>query len=253
MNYEVSAFHQAESNFFSLVSFNRTDYGHLVAFTTGVQASGLNPAMVKEVNHGLYESLNACQVYYEKNHVPWALVVPDYLLTKPIEHEIQSLGFFLEGIGVAMVIVPDSVQFPSQSSPLHYRLMQDDLDTWSISLIYGFESTPEVTAVYTHRHQLALNNTKLLYHFSGFLDDTVVCSLTLSLCGNYARIDDLATMPAYQKRGFGSALIYEALKYAKELNVSYCFLEASKKGLGLYKRIGFKDIFSNHYYEKKSG
>ncbi|CEG61515.1 Gnat family acetyltransferase (fragment) [Legionella micdadei] len=250
MNSDVIDFHIVENNFFSLVSVNQMDYDHLVAFTTGVQASGLNPAIVKHIDDRFFQSLNACQVYYEKNHVPWALVFPDYLLNETIERDVQLLGFSNTGTGVAMVAVFDSIQFPSQSLSLQCKLMDDDLHTWSIPLIYGFESTPEVTSVYTHRHQLASENAGLIYHFSGYFENTVVCSLTLSLCGNCARIDDVATMPAFQKQGFGSALIYEALKCAKELSISRCFLEASNNGLGLYKRIGFKALFTNHYYEK---
>lgn len=250
MNNEQRLFHQAESNFFSLVSMKQMDYGSLIAFKTGVQASGLNPAFVKHVDRHLYESLNECARYYEKNQLPWAVVLPDYLQTDHTRHDIQSLGFSCTGIGVAQAAVLDNIQFPSQSSPLQCRLMHNELDTWSIPLIYGFESTPEVTAVYTHRHQLALQKTESLYHFSGFVDETVVCSLTLSLCGSCARIDDVATMPAFQKQGFASGLIYEALRYAKKPHVGLCFLEASEKGLGLYKRIGFKELFSNYYYEK---
>jgi hypothetical protein len=46
MNNEIITFHKAEDYFFSLVSFSRKDYGNLITYTTGVQASGLNPAIV---------------------------------------------------------------------------------------------------------------------------------------------------------------------------------------------------------------
>lgn len=148
-----------------------------------------------------------------------------------------------------MMIELDSAQLSSVSS-LQYKLMRDDLDTWSIPLIYGFESTPEVTSVYTQRHRLASSNAELIYHFSGYFENSVVCSLTLSLCGPCARIDDVATMPAFQRQGFGSAIIYEALRQIKQKNITRCFLEASNHGLELYKRIGFKELFTNQYYEK---
>ena len=74
MNNDVREFHQAENNFFSLVSLNQIDYGHLIAFATGVQATGLNPAIVKQLDKRFNETLNSCQIYYKKNQVPWALV-----------------------------------------------------------------------------------------------------------------------------------------------------------------------------------
>jgi ribosomal protein S18 acetylase RimI-like enzyme len=127
--------------------------------------------------------------------------------------------------------------------------MSDDLSTWSVPLIYGFESTPEITAVYTQRHQEALAKCHGMYHFSGFLKGEVVVSMTLTVKDSYARIDDVATLPAFQRRGYASAMITYALLKAKELSIKTCFLEASDDGLNIYKRIGFQPLFMNYYYQ----
>lgn len=253
MGHYAQKFHRTENNFFSLVSLSQVDYGHLIAFTTGVQASGLNPAIVKKIDNQFNEALDSCDIDYKKNQVPWALVLPDYLLSDDIERRLQLSGFSNAGSGVAMMLELEQLQIPLQSSTLKCKEMQNDLDAWSIPLISGFESTPEITSVYAQRHKIALANSRSIYHFSGYLGNDIVSSLTLSICGNLARIDDVATIPAYQKQGFGSALIYEALNYARQQNISCYFLEASSDGLNLYKRIGFKELFTNQYYEKITG
>lgn len=250
MNKKFSAFHKAENHFFSLVSFKQIDYDNLTAFATGVQAAGLNPAIVKKVDNDFTANLIECQFCYTQEKLPWALVLPEYLANASIESLIKNQSLTLTGKGVAMAASIDTFQWPSVDSPLLIKEMYEDLATWSIPLIHGFESTPEVTGIYTERHQSAFKKTKKLYHFSGFIDDAVVCSLTLSLCGNDARIDDVATMPQHQKQGHATNLIYAALQKAKQLNVNQCFLEASDSGFNLYKRMGFKALFKNHYYEK---
>ena len=247
---EFKAFHKAETNFFSLVSFTQINHGNLIAFATGVQASGLNPAIVNQVDESFSTSLTACQSFYRQKNLPWALVLPQYFYDEIVESLLQQHTLQLTGKGVAMATLIKNIQFPSLNAPFKISEMQADLHTWSIPLIYGFESTPEVTEVYTTRHQQASKTNKSLYHFSGFVNDSVVCSLSLSLCEGNARIDDVATMPAYQKRGYATWLIYAALKHAQELNIDTCFLEASDSGLSLYKKIGFNELFINRYYEE---
>lgn len=75
-------------------------------------------------------------------------------------------------------------------------------------------------------------------------------SLTLSLHNDLARIDDLGTLPSYQKQGFATELVHFALEQAKNLKANYCFLEASESGLSLYKKIGFKSLFKRQYFGK---
>lgn len=249
---EKSLFHKAEHHFFSLVSFDNLYNGDISAFLTGVKASGLNPAFIRKIDDAFLKSIEDCTIWYEKNKVPWSLVLPASLSSELVTHNLKEAGFFCTGTGVGMVVRLQDIELLLKSSPLQFRFMQNSLETWSIPLIYGFESTPEMKAVYTARHEEALKKEATLYHLSGFLDDQIVCSLTLSLCENYARIDDVATMPDFQKRGFGSALIHEALFQARKMRVTYCFLEASESGLNVYKRAGFQEILLNHYYEKHS-
>ena len=249
INSKVNAFHKAEGNFFSMVSFTQVDYGNLVAFATGVQDPGLNPAIINEVNESLFNVLVSCQMFYVKKNLPWALVLPEYLRNEAVDDLLQQQAFVLTGKGVAMSALMEDIQFPSLSSPLSIREMSGNLGAWSVPLIHGFESTPEFTGTYTQRHLLASQSDALIYHFSGFINDTAVSSLTLSLCGSHARIDDVATIPAYQQKGYATELIYAALTYAKHLNINTCFLEASASGLNLYKRVGFNELFKNSYYE----
>ena len=249
MNNDVDAFHKAESNFFSMVSFSKIDYGDLVSYATGVQASGLNPAYIYRVDEKLSEHIRSCQIFYDQKKLPWTLAIPDYLYNDSVEvlfskHLLQPLWE-----EVAMMILINNSTIPMNNSPLSVKEMKGDLHIWSIPLIHGFESTPEVTNVYTKRHELASETKASIHHFSGFINDVVVCSMTLSICDDIARIDDVATIPEFQKKGYATKLMFEALSVANQLNIKKCFLGASQDGLSIYKKIGFKELFINRYYE----
>jgi ribosomal protein S18 acetylase RimI-like enzyme len=249
MNDLYKAFHHAERNFFSLLSLDQMNSENLEAFATGVLAANLNPAIVKKIDAHFLHNLIACKTFYAEKKLPWVLILPEYLYDYSVAQLLSRHALSAIEKGVAMATLIQNIASPAKESALTIREMEGDLSNWSIPLIHAFESTDAITSVYAARHQLAAQSHKTLHHFSGFISDTIVCSLSLSLHENYARIDDVATMPAYQKKGYATSLIYAALNYAQQLNATICFLEASADGLSLYKQIGFHSLFTNCYYQ----
>ena len=209
----------------------------------------MNPAIIKQRDNTILQDIQACSAFYEKQNLPWALVLPEYLYDESINQMILSQSLCLMGKGVAMSIMLDTVKTLPPSSPLIIKIMNNDLSTWSIPPLLGFESTQEIIGAYTTQHQLALDAGATLYHLSGFIDDQIISSLTLSLTDDYARIDDVSTIPTHQKKGYATALMKEAVNYAKQLKARTCFLEASDAGLSIYQQIGFSELFKNCYYE----
>jgi ribosomal protein S18 acetylase RimI-like enzyme len=213
-----------------------------------VCAANLNPALVHYLDDSFSANIESCKEFYCQQQLPWALILPEHLDSEQVEHFLKCHSLAQTDKGVAMVIFLKEMHLTSAPGSLKVKAMDDDLHLWSVPLLHGFESTSQITEVYTYRHQSA-SKSKRLYHFSGFVNDTVVCSLSLSCLGEYARIDDVATMPEEQRKGYASQLINVALDYARARNVNTCFLEASSSGLNVYKRLGFKELFKNHYYE----
>lgn len=242
-------YHSIERLFFTLLSYNQIDLEDMALFATGVQASGLNPVLVHRIDHSFSSNITACRQFFKQKKLPWALILPEYFFNNEVQLILRHHHMDLKDEGVAMTISVNDRPIHPHESPLIIKEINNDLPTWSIPLIYGFESTPEITGIYTSRHQLATNTGTVLHHFSGFLGDQAVSSLTLSISDGIARLDDVATMPEYQKRGYASDLIHTALNYLKQLNIETCFLEASTSGLSIYKRLGFKPLFKNFYFE----
>ncbi|KAE9378195.1 acyl-CoA N-acyltransferase [Stipitochalara longipes BDJ] len=58
---------------------------------------------------------------------------------------------------------------------------------------------------------------------------------------DYAKLNTLVVSPEYQRRGIGKMLIEDGLKEADRLGLQ-AVLGASKEGLGLYKKLGFKEV-----------
>ncbi|RUR07825.1 N-acetyltransferase [Legionella sp. km772] len=249
MNVPIEAFHQSERNFFSAISVRAKKFENLTAYLSGVDASGLNPTMVHGVNKAsFHQDLLNSQAFYIQQQVSTALIVPEYLQSKSSKL-IKTQGLHLIDEGVAMVCCLTTWPVQPPESHLLIQAMNHDLSQWSIPLTAGFESTPEKTSVYVQRHRAALEKIEL-YHFSGFVAQQAVCSLTVSLLGkHYARIDDVATIPEHQGRGYATELIHYTLDFLKKKHIETCFLEASSSGLSIYQKIGFRELFKNYYYE----
>lgn len=63
----------------------------------------------------------------------------------------------------------------------------------------------------------------------------------LSYGQELAWIGMVLTAPEFRRRGFGDALITRALQYVKQRRISVVKLDATDKGIGLYRRHGFID------------
>ncbi|WP_454780465.1 GNAT family N-acetyltransferase [Legionella sp. WA2022007384] len=247
----INDFHELERHFFSLISLNCLNHPTITAFETGVLAAGLNPAFVTQTDKEFSTDLAHCRSYFVQKNLPWTIVISEHTQIGSQQKSQFLHDYELTDNGVGMIFDLLSSPLQGLDNQLEFREMNDELHTWGIPMTYAFQSTPEINQVYIQRHDEALKKSQGIYHFSGFFSGEVVVSMTLTVKEHLARIDDLATMPHFQKRGFAHAMMIYALKKALDLKVQTCFLEASSSGLNLYKHIGFQPLFTNHYYELK--
>lgn len=250
MNSPMETFHQIERHFFSLISTDLLLLQTLNACISEVPVSTLNPAFYLGDYHLLEADICKCKRFYKGYSTPWTLVVPEYLSNSQIINLLTRSGFHYIDQGVAMYLAVRDLEIPELESDLLVRRMDKDIGTWILPSIPAFDSTEEIAAIYRLRHQEAIQKSSEIYHFSGFIQDEIVSSLTLTIEGEGARIDDVATFPNYQNKGYATQLILSTLQVLKESNIPWCFLEASNVGLNIYKKIGFHELFKNHYYEE---
>lgn len=71
------------------------------------------------------------------------------------------------------------------------------------------------------------------------------------LCGGagVAGIYDVEVLEQFRGRGIGSALVYAALRHARELGYPAAVLGATGIGLGVYERLGFREVCQLSFYQ----
>ncbi len=245
----TTKFHDIEHFFFSAISTKVLDFDGVVsAYFTGVRSQYLNPIIHRRECTDISSILTQCIDVYRQEKTPWIWVSPADLITLDLETALKKNRANLLYDSTAMVCDLKDINESGPSQFIDVRCLQGDLRDWIIPVHLAFESTEEVGLQYKLAHDRTAGLKGSFFHVVGYLNSQPVCGLTLTVWQGTARIDDVATLPSHQGRGYGTELIKYTLSKARDLEAQSCFLEASEKGLSIYERTGFKPLFTNKCY-----
>ena len=242
------SFYRCEDYFFRSISKDCLDFeGEGTAYFTGSSSEYLNPFFLRNNRSSLGSILEKAKAFYAVHNCPWVIIIPEDSVSENHEKILRSFNFHLNEKSVAMGIsLDENTKFEMCQSSM-IKPVNHNLKDWMIPLVDAFGSTLELSQQYTEAHVRALLKAQF-YHFTIYEGDRAAASLTLSLNQNGACLNDVGTLPLFQRQGFASRLIIHALLEARKLGATQCFLEASDEGFSLYKKLGFTPLFKNNIY-----
>ncbi len=85
----------------------------------------------------------------------------------------------------------------------------------------------------------------------GALDGVAVATTSVFTGAGTARIYLVATIPDLRCRGIASALVFEALRRARDAGYSIGTLQTSSEGLELYRALGFREYCRFAFYVRE--
>ena len=223
------------------------------AYFTGVPETHLNFLTIDQTPMDLEKDLNAGKTFFATFNQSFIVDIAEEFCDEETDSIFKKSGFTSGDPSVSMHL--DLSTFDAKiemKDNIIIRAVDTNLNDWISPLVEAFESTPEVSAFYVDAHKRALSHGARFYHFTLYNADQStgqpVASLTISVIGTLARLDDVGTLPAFQGQGFATMLVTYALKKAIDLGCTDCFLCASKDGLPLYQKLGFKALSTNRCY-----
>lgn len=225
-------------------------------YTSSVPAPQFNFFYIRSVkNIDIGKSLKSAEKFFKEKKIKYNVIFSETLLKS--ETKMSSLfdRFFYENSfstiegGICMYLDLNKKIFKPCEQTI--RDTNSKLNEWIMPLIEAFECTEEISKAYAKVHKKALVCGKRFYHYTLYIEDIPVTSITISIYKNIARVDDLGTQPSQQKKGFGSALLNFALHEAQALGAEHCFVCASSDGLHMYKKVGFIELYEIKAYEKQ--
>jgi ribosomal protein S18 acetylase RimI-like enzyme len=252
----IDAYRQAEDYFFRGISskcLSLCDAAH--AYMTGVPIADLNFVYITKNTHSLHTVIMQAEQFFAHGKLAFLTIIPEAFCTAETEKILHASGYLQTEQAISMVMPLDKPIINSAASFEDTTTIQttdNQLDEWMLPLIGAFESSFKIASRYAHIHAGALKKKVNFHHFSLYMQEKPIASLTLSVHDAIARIDDVGTLPEFQGKGYATRLMIYALTAAKRLGAHHCFLESSDSGLRIYQKLGFEPLFKSNIYLRKS-
>ncbi len=251
-----------------MISFHSLEQAFWQSISVDHYASQNVKAYISPVTE--VQSFNLCYIYdgvdineitnvlawYEQNSRDCMIICPEGQANTILQANKTVWQLEDEAPTTAMQLSLNEWQpIANQTNDFTVKLSNDDLSFWSYPLLTAFGSGNTlqdaiIIQQYQKAHELALQKNFPLYHFALMRNNAPICSLTLTIIDQCARLDDIGTDILHQGKGYATALIQYALAFAQDKGAEYCVLEASSDGLSVYQKLGFKPLWNYHAYFK---
>jgi GNAT superfamily N-acetyltransferase len=142
--------------------------------------------------------------------------------------------------------------FPIAGLEIKQAMIASDLLQFGEVMTDLFGDSSEGHSVFAYFQRLCeypISTFPAMHYYLGILHGTVVATGTLFIGSETVGIYDIATRDKYRRRGIGSAMFQSLLETARTWNRHYCVLQASRDGLGIYLKAGFRSAGEVHTFE----
>lgn len=136
---------------------------------------------------------------------------------------------------------PDLVIERVRDTPMLHR--------WARAFTAGFGYPSDVGHYFlTAFSGLGLEVQSPLAHYLGLVAGEPVATASAFLGAGVVGIYGVTTVPAWQRKGIGTAMTLAALRDAQVFGYRFGILHAEPAGLSLYRRLGFREYCTLHPY-----
>jgi ribosomal protein S18 acetylase RimI-like enzyme len=163
----------------------------------------------------------------------------------------QDLGEFLVRLGLnraeterAMVADIAAVR-PAEGAPagLQVRRARSARELQTFARLSAANWTPpdlNVVRFYQLAGPALLQDDCPIWLYLGYLGEDAVATAELTVGGGVVGLYNISTLPAYRRRGVGTAMTVQPLVEAREQGNRAAILQAAAAGVGIYERVGFR-------------
>jgi ribosomal protein S18 acetylase RimI-like enzyme len=175
-------------------------------------------------------------------------IMPDSLLITPntepanLAEILSQKGFSIDTPGPCMMMeLDDYVSQTTYSNTVDVMNVHDkeQLRTW-LDIVNIALFGCELVTIEQFSDILNLGNT---YFYLGLLDGKAVTACMTIMQGDTSVLEMVATLKEYRRKGVASITIDKALIDLRKKDVKTISLRAEADGIGVYKRLGFKECF----------
>lgn len=225
-----------------------------VVVDSGLPSDTFNTAYGGKV--GDKTALDVMNYYQTKNYPMAWWIGPDTAKCPNHVSSLESAGFVHDEFDAGMFCRLDQMnakdyQFPTDLK-INFCTEPKHFNAFGNVLASIFDPVDEhVKQFYQMVSNVPAKDRQDIKLFVGYVDGRAVSTSALFLT-DVAGVYDISTRPEMQRRGYGAAMTYTALKYAKDQGMQHAVLQASPDGLNIYKRFGFKEVCDFNVWSNKN-
>jgi ribosomal protein S18 acetylase RimI-like enzyme len=174
----------------------------------------------------------------------WWRFVPPEPPDPSIDEALRAHGFVLEAERPGFGLELAALRGPAAPVDRIERVRGSDaFASWVDVVARAFDDPAfaEGTSVRAFR-RYGFGDDAPFRHFLCRVEGVSVGASTLSLSAGVAGLGNIAVVPEWRRRGIGTAVAAAALRHARELGFRIAALSADPLGVGLYRRLGFREV-----------
>ena len=235
------------------------DTDELFRFDRGFTSFAMQGIWYTNLKHDtIDERIEEVIEYFTSRSMPFFWIyVPGYSKPDNIVDYLEAHSFIKKMEGTPGMAVDLEKLRDDRPTPSGLSVRQVD-DPESNRLWYKLWSEgypmPESAAVFwaDAYEQVGFNSDSPFRNYIGYLEGEPVATSQLFLGAGVAGLYGVTTLPKARNRGLGTAMSLHPLRVAHSLGFRIAVLDATQRGIGLYRRMGFTEVYTPIIYTYES-
>ena len=231
----------------------RMELSNVVVSSTGLHIQFLNLAVSRAGDaERLDDEIETVKKFFARRGVPWYWMVGAMPARREIQTRLEAHGLVYNSPDLPAMVAP--LPAPELKIAPEVRVWQaasvDDLN-WASKIRHAAFRFPQgvATTYFEDMQEDWLKNDDARL-FLGCVGDNPPASIGALIVGaGMPGVYVMATLPEWERRGLGRAILQRILTDAAGMGFPHIALTASKKGYPLYQKFGFEHVFDYVFYE----
>lgn len=232
------------------------DGTEVIWFITGYPVSVLNAVSGARLpNNNVDTTIEDALEHFTRYQIPVTWWIGPLTRPRNLGESLEDHGFkeALEMLGMHLHLstLPPAVEFPDDFSIVQVS-EEFSLRKWADAQSKGFGGDQnEADIFFKFEKSLGMDTQSRWLRFVGMVEDEPVAVSILFLEAGVAALFNVAVVPEFRRKGFGTLMTQEPLLRARSRGYHYGVLKATSMGTELYRSMKFEECCKIHMYVYK--
>lgn len=218
---------------------------------SGIPEAFFNPVLRSDFPENASRDIERMKVRYDSSASSMSWWVSPFSRPRSLGEQLLAAGFMLEETVPAMAIRLKDLKRLDCPEGLVVRRVGNRRELTSFfglwTKVFGI-SDESRSPLYRTFLQKGRGPDSDVLNFQGFLKGRLVAASTLYLGKNAGGIYNVGTLEFARGKGIGSAMTHFALDEARRRGYAIGPLQSSEPGYGVYRKLGFRELFRVEEY-----